>query len=97
MKSEINSPLSVFFVRMRDINEEIVEFILLKWVSKIENQSEFADTHNINEKTVRRIKDDKSYRTSLKTIIGICEGENINLSDFFKEAEKMFPKIKIRR
>lgn len=82
---------------MADRNRKIVEYIAAKWISKVSNNSEFAKNHNLDEKTVRSIKDDESYRTSYETIEGICEGENINLSEFFKEAESMFPEIKIRK
>lgn len=82
---------------MTDRNRKIVEFLKEKWISEITNNSEFAKNHNLDEKTVRRIKDDVTYRTSFETIESICEGENINLSDFFKEAERMFPEIKIKK
>jgi hypothetical protein len=82
---------------MVDRNLIIVEFLYKKWIGKVENNSAFADEHNINEKTVRLIKERKSYRTSIDTIINICEAENMNLSQFFKEVEEMFPDFKINK
>lgn len=82
---------------MTDRNRKIVEYIAARWISKVVNNSDFAKNHNLDEKTVRRIKADESYRTSYETIESICEGENINLSEFFKEAEVMFPEIRIKK
>ncbi|MBW2962901.1 helix-turn-helix domain-containing protein [Mesonia aestuariivivens] len=44
--------------------------------------------HNIDEKTVRRIKSDANYTMELNTLYKICESRNISLSDFFKLIEK---------
>lgn len=82
---------------MVDRNSKIVEFIYEKWISKVTNNSEFAKNHNIDEKTVRLIKYRKSYRTSLETIENICEAENMNLSQFFQEVEKMFPEVQFEK
>ncbi|MCX2680645.1 helix-turn-helix domain-containing protein [Galbibacter sp. EGI 63066] len=96
-ESEIFLLSLLFFVIMVDRNRKIVEYIAAKWISKVTNNSEFADKNNIGEKTVRSIRDDKSYRTSFETIENICVAQNMNLSDFFKEAEEMFPEIKIKK
>lgn len=69
---------------MRNENRKIVEFIRDKWVIPLNNNSLFATIHNIDEKTVRRIKEDKTYQISLVTIIRICEAKNIKLHEFFK-------------
>lgn len=82
---------------MVDRNSKIVEFLNKKWISKAKNNSEFAKNHNIDEKTVRLIKEGNNYRTSLETIVNICEAENINLSQFFKEVEELFPEVKIQK
>ncbi|WP_157717890.1 transcriptional regulator [Gillisia sp. Hel1_33_143] len=66
-----------------------------KWIDNIKNNSEFAKNHNIDEKTVRLIKENKDYHTSLETIESICEAENLNLSQFFKEVEEMFPEVRM--
>ncbi|WP_228404811.1 helix-turn-helix domain-containing protein [Chryseobacterium wanjuense] len=48
------------------------------------NNSRFAIEHDIDEKTVRRIREDETYQISLNTIMKICDTKNIKLSDFFK-------------
>ncbi len=50
------------------------------------NNSRFATENNIDEKTVRRIKEDDTYQISLITIMRICEAQNIKLSKFFEMA-----------
>lgn len=47
------------------------------------NNSQFATENNIDEKTVRQIREDKDYQISLTTIMRICEAKDIALSDFF--------------
>ena len=69
---------------MKDWNSKIVEFVKEKWVIPAGNNSKFATEHNLDEKTVRRIKEDPTYRISLITIVRICEAKNLKLSDFFK-------------
>jgi len=69
---------------MRSTNRKIVDYIKNEWVSKAKSQSSFAVEHNLDEKTVRRIKNDIDYNISFETIQKICEARNIKLSDFFK-------------
>lgn len=69
---------------MKNTNRKIVDFIKDEWVSKAKSQSSFAVDHNLDEKTVRRIKNDPDYNISFETINKICESKNIKLSDFFK-------------
>ena len=69
---------------MQKANRKIVEFIRDKWVIPADNNNLFAKNHNIDEKTVRRIKEDNTYQIGLVTIMRICETKNIKLSDFFK-------------
>jgi DNA-binding Xre family transcriptional regulator len=70
---------------MKAKNRLIVEFISREWVSTAESQNSFATEHDIDEKTVRRIKYDKDYQISLITVMKICEAKEIKLSDFFKK------------
>lgn len=70
---------------MKVKNRLIVEFIAREWVDKAESQNSFATEHGIDEKTVRRIRQDKDYQISLVTIMKICEAKEIKLSDFFKK------------
>lgn len=69
---------------MMKANRKIVEFIRDKWVIPTNNNSLFATEHNIDEKTVRRIKEDETYQISLVTIMRICEAKNLKLHEFFK-------------
>jgi DNA-binding Xre family transcriptional regulator len=70
---------------MKKANRKIVEYIRDKWVMPLNNNSLFATEHNIDEKTVRRIKEDESYQISLVTIMRICEAKNLKLHEFFKK------------
>ncbi len=69
---------------MESCNRKIVEFIRDKWVNPADNNSLFARNHYIEEKTVRRIRDDENYNISLNTIVRICEARNLKLSEFFQ-------------
>ena len=42
------------------------------------------------------MKREEGYEIPLSTIYSICKKENLNLSEFFKKVEEMFPEIKIR-
>ena len=69
---------------MFETNRKVVEFIRDKWIIPYGNNSKFANDHNIDEKTVRRIKEDDTYQISLLTIMKICEAKEIKLSKFFE-------------
>lgn len=69
---------------MKHTNRIIVEFIRDKWVIPCDNNNLFAKEHFIDEKTVRRIKEDDTYNISLITIMRICEAKNLKLSEFFE-------------
>lgn len=69
---------------MKIANRKVVEFIRDKWVIPMNNNSQFATENNIDEKTVRRIREDADYQISLITIMRICEANNIKLSKFFE-------------
>ncbi|PRZ21584.1 helix-turn-helix domain-containing protein [Flavobacterium granuli] len=69
---------------MKSTNRIIVDFIKNEWVSKAKSQSTFAVEHNLDEKTVRSIKNDPNYNMSFETIKKICEARNLKLSEFFK-------------
>lgn len=69
---------------MKIANRKIVEFIRDKWVIPLNNNSQFAIENNIDEKTVRRIREDGNYQISLITIMRICEAKSIKLSKFFE-------------
>jgi len=69
---------------MIEANKKIVRYIRDEWVIPLNNNSKFAVDHNIDEKTVRRIRDDENYQISLITIMRICHGKNITLANFFE-------------
>lgn len=69
---------------MIEANKKIVQYIRDEWVIPLNNNSKFAVDHNIDEKTVRRIRDDENYQISLVTIMRICDGKNITLARFFE-------------
>ncbi|ASE64283.1 hypothetical protein CEQ15_10525 [Chryseobacterium indologenes] len=69
---------------MTEANRKIVEFIRDEWVIPMNNNSKFAVDHNIDEKTVRRMREDATYQISLLTIMRICHGKNLTLASFFK-------------
>ena len=69
---------------MKVANRKIVEFIRNEWVIPMDNNSKFANENNIDEKTVRRIREDETYQISLITIQKICEAKELSLYEFFK-------------
>jgi hypothetical protein len=71
---------------MKVTNRKIVEFIRDMWVIPLNNNSQFATENNLDEKTVRRIREDGTYQISLITVMRICEAKNIKLSKFFEMA-----------
>lgn len=68
---------------MVQANRKIVEYIRDEWVIPYDNNSQFAIDHNLDEKTVRRIRDDEHYQIGLVTIMRICFAKQISLADFF--------------
>lgn len=83
-ESEIFIRICNLFVSMTEANRKIVEFIRDEWVIPMNNNSKFAVDHDIDEKTVRRIKDDQNYQIALLTIMRICHARNLTLASFFK-------------
>jgi len=70
---------------MRDENRKIVDFIKEKYADPMNNNSKFAKENGIDEKTVRKIREDFEYRIGLSTIIKICKNNRMTLADFFKK------------
>ena len=75
---------------MKSVNRLICNYISEEWISKSKSKSAFALDYNIDEKTVRRILNDKKYAMRLETLNKICEAQNIKLSDFFKKVEEKY-------
>ena len=69
---------------MSDFNRKICDYIAINWIGENQPKTEFALNHNIDEKTARRIYNDKTYTISLKTLNKICEARNIKVWEFFK-------------
>lgn len=60
---------------------------LLVWIESAASNREFAASHNIEEKTVRRMLEG-NYQITIMTLEKICTARNIKLSDFFKLIEE---------
>jgi DNA-binding Xre family transcriptional regulator len=73
---------------MGDLNRKICDYIAAEWIGDIQPKTEFALNHNIDEKTARRISNDKNYTITLYTLNKICVSKNIKLSEFFKLIDK---------
>lgn len=73
---------------MTNINIEICQYITKEWLFPLLNegkfQNAFAIKHNIDESTVRKIKNKNEYRISVETLHRICEARGTTLSNFFK-------------
>lgn len=69
---------------MSQLNRNICDYISKEWIGEDQPKTEFALNHNIDEKTARRIYNDKNYTITLFTLNKICEARNLKLSDFFK-------------
>ncbi|PWA09897.1 helix-turn-helix domain-containing protein [Flavobacterium laiguense] len=72
---------------MEDIDDIICDYIYTNWVKPHKSQRSFGLDHNIDESTVRKIKE-KNYNIPVKTLHKICEARNIKLSEFFKLIDK---------
>lgn len=68
---------------MDSLERKICNYISTEWIGKKQPKTQFALNHNIDEKTVRRICDDKKYKISLYTLNKICEARGVKLSEFF--------------
>jgi DNA-binding Xre family transcriptional regulator len=70
---------------MEKVNEKICLYIIKNWMKDMSNRA-FAIGHDIDEKTVRRIKEIKKidYSISIETLKKICAAQGIKLSEFFR-------------
>ncbi len=73
---------------MTDVNKKICTYIvkewLTPWLSDGKSQTSFANAHNVEESTIRKIKGNNNYRIPVETLYKICEARNIKLHEFFK-------------
>lgn len=76
---------------MMDVNSKICAYItkewLNPWLKEGKSQTSFANKHNVEESTIRKIKGTKSYRIPVETLQRICEARNLKLSDFFSSID----------
>lgn len=76
-----------FICSVRNLYDVICEYISREWIgSKEESVRSFATSHDIDEKTARRIKEWKKtpYRITLYTLEKICLSRELTLEEFFK-------------
>lgn len=78
----------------KDVIIAICKYVYVNWISKAKSQREFASKCDIEESTVRRIKNialgssKADYNMSLKTIAKICRKKEISLEEFFGKINK---------
>lgn len=75
-----------FICYVQDLYDKICEFISREWIGAREDSvRSFATSHDIDEKTVRRIIGWKKepYRITLYTFEKICTSRDITLQQFF--------------
>lgn len=72
----------------------ICKYVYVNWISEAKSQREFASVCDIEESTVRRIKNialgtsKTDYNMSLRTIAKICRKKEITLEEFFGNIKK---------
>ena len=79
----------ILFCIMANSNKVICSYIAKEWIGSQSNRS-FANEHNIDDSTVRKILElnegkIEDYRIPVITLLKICESREITLSDFFKK------------
>lgn len=78
----------------KDVIIAICKYVYTNWISKAKSQREFASKCEIEESTVRRIKNialgtsKTDYNMSVKTIAKICRKKEITLEQLFQDIKK---------
>ena len=78
----------------KDVIIAICKYVYTGWISKAKSQREFASKCEIEESTVRRIKNialgtsKTDYNMSVKTIAKICRKKEITLEQLFQDIKK---------
>ncbi len=78
----------------KDVIIAICKYVYTSWISKAKSQREFASKCEIEESTVRRIKNialgtsKTDYNMSVKTIAKICRKKEITLEQLFQDIKK---------
>lgn len=74
---------------MSNVNNKICLYIvkewLTPWLEEGKSQTSFANAHNVEESTIRKIKGNNNYRVPVETLYRICEARKVTLFEFFKE------------
>lgn len=77
-----------------ELNFAICTYIYVNWISKAKSQRDFAFKHDIEESTVRKIKNvalrtnKTDYNMYLTTLAKICRKEELSLNEFFGNIDK---------
>ncbi|RXG18389.1 hypothetical protein DSM03_1011071 [Leeuwenhoekiella aestuarii] len=66
----------------------LISNAISEWIKDAKSNRDFALNHNIDEKIVRRILDEKEYRIPVETLKRICDARQLKLSDFFSEIKE---------
>lgn len=66
----------------------LISNAISEWIKDAKSNRDFALNHNIDEKIVRRILDEKEYRIPVETLKRICDARQVKLSDFFSEIKE---------
>lgn len=78
----------------KDVIIAICKYVYTNWISKAKSQRVFASKCEIEESTVRRIKNialgtsKTEYNMSVKTIAKICRKKEITLEQLFQDINK---------
>ena len=76
-----------FICYVRSIYDAICEYISREWIGSREDSIRaFASSHDVDEKTVRRIEAWKTspFKITIYTLEKICLSRGITLEEFFK-------------
>jgi len=63
----------------------LISKAISEWIKDAKSNRDFGLNHDIDEKIVRRILDDKEYRIPVETLKRICDARQIKLSEFFSK------------
>ncbi len=75
---------------MKELKFVINEYIISNWLGEYKypdgsyKYTEFAQAHYIEEKTARKLANDKNYAMTLSTLEKICTSRDLTLEEFFR-------------
>ena len=67
-----------------NINKKICNYIANNWVKEAKSIRAFADVHNVNEFTVRKILSKDGYKMPIYILERICKERGIKVSEFLQ-------------